>query len=171
MGQSSPISLRIRRTTSMPFMSGISQSMMKTLKVSPCSTAYLVRITASLPEIVHSGRIPILESMVLTLRQVSVSSSATSAWSPSSCGSLFCSTFCSLSAKHRFTMNSLPLPGSLSMEMVPPIRSTMLLVMDMPSPVPGMRLTVALSSRANCSKMCAWNSSLMPMPLSLTRNS
>ena len=29
-------------------------------------------------------------------------------------------------------MNSLPLPSSLSMAMVPPIRSTMFLVMDMP---------------------------------------
>ena len=98
--------------------------------------AYRVRITASLPEIVHSGRIPILDSMVLTLRQVSVSSSATSARSPSSCGSCLSSTFCPLSAKQRFTINSLPLPGSLSMAMVPPIRSTMFLVMDMPRPVP-----------------------------------
>ena len=46
------------------------------------------------------------------------------------------SIFCPLSAKQRSTMNSLPLPGSLSMAMVPPIRSTMFLVMDMPRPVP-----------------------------------
>ena len=98
--------------------------------------AYRVRITASRPEIVHSGRIPILDSMVLMLRQVSVSSSATNARSPSSCGICLGSTFRPLSAKQRSTMNSLPLPGSLSMAMVPPIKSTMFLVMDMPRPVP-----------------------------------
>ena len=32
-------------------------------------------------------------------------------------------------------------------------------------------LTVEFSSRVNSSKMCFWNSSLMPMPLSLMRNS
>ena len=67
---------------------------------------------------------------------VSVSSSATSARSPSSCGSCRCATFCSQRAKQRSTMNSLPLPSSLSMAMVPPIRSTMFLVMDIPRPVP-----------------------------------
>ena len=88
MGQLSPMTLRICRTISMPFISGMSQSMIYTLKASPCSTAYLVRMTASLPEMVHSGRIPILESMVLTLRQVLVSSSATSARSPFQLGQL-----------------------------------------------------------------------------------
>ena len=98
--------------------------------------AYRVRITASLPEIVHSGRIPILDSMVLTFRQVLVSSSATSARSPSSWGSCLGSAFCPLRVKQRVTMNSLPLPGSLVRAMVPPIRSTMFLVMDIPRPVP-----------------------------------
>ena len=171
MGQLSPMTLRICRTISMPFISGMSQSMIYTLKASPCSTAYLVRMTASLPEMVHSGRMPILESMVLTLRQVLVSSSATSARSPSSWGSCLISAFCPLRGKQRFTMNSLPLPGSLSRVMVPPIRSTMFLVMERPRPVPWMPLTVELSSRVNSSKMCFWNSLLMPMPLSLMRNS
>ena len=110
--------------------------MIYTLKASPCSTAYFVRMTASLPEMVHSGRMPILESMVLTLRQVLVSSSATSARSPSSWGNCLISAFCPLRGKQRFTMNSLPLPGSLSRVMVPPIRSTMFLVMERPKPVP-----------------------------------
>ncbi len=55
--------------------------------------------------------------------------------------------------------------------MVPPIMSMMFLEMASPRPVPWMPLTVALCSLVNGSKMCFWNSSVMPMPLSRTLNS
>ncbi len=55
--------------------------------------------------------------------------------------------------------------------MVPPIISTMFLVMAIPSPVPCIPLTVEVRSRSKGSKIFLANSGLMPMPLSLTRNS
>lgn len=44
----------------------------------------------------------------------------------------------------------------------------MFFVMAMPRPVPGTPEDVALSSRANDSKMCSWNSGVIPMPVSRT---
>ena len=71
----------------------------------------------------------------------------------------------------RLTTNSEPLPTSLSTAMVPPIMSTMFFEMAMPRPVPWMPLTVEVRSRVKASKMVFLKASLMPMPLSLTRNS
>ena len=82
IGLLSPMSLRMRRTVSMPLRSGIIQSMMYAPNSSPCSTATLVRSTASLPESVHSERMPISCTMRLTLMAVSESSSATSTRTP-----------------------------------------------------------------------------------------
>ena len=86
MGVLSPTSFRICRTTSMPFISGMSQSMMNALNASADSLAYRVRSTASLPEVVHSGRMPMVESILQTEEQVLKSSSATSVWIPFSSG-------------------------------------------------------------------------------------
>jgi hypothetical protein len=55
--------------------------------------------------------------------------------------------------------------------MEPFIISTIFLVIAIPRPVPWIPLTVVLFSRSNGSKICATNSSLMPIPVSLMENS
>ena len=60
------------------------------------------------------------------------------------------------------TRNSDPSPSTLSASMVPPISSTRLLVMDMPSPVPCTLLVVLFSARVKESKMVSKNSGVMP---------
>ncbi len=50
----------------------------------------------------------------------------------------------------------------LETSMFPPISSTMLLVMAMPSPVPCTLLVVLFSAREKASKMVARNSGVMP---------
>ena len=52
--------------------------------------------------------------------------------------------------------------------MVPPISSTMLLVMAMPSPVPCTLLVVLFSARVKASKIFSRYSGVMPYPLSST---
>ena len=66
-------------------------------------------------------------------------------------------------------MISVPLPGAVMTSMVPPIRSTMLLVMDIPRPVPSIPLTVDVRSRSKALNIRSANSLDMPMPLSCTR--
>lgn len=66
------------------------------------------------------------------------------------------------------TQNSLPRSRWLATVMVPFISSTMYLVMAMPRPVPSVRCTRWVSSRAKDSKIFFWNSSDIPMPVSLT---
>ncbi len=129
------------------------------------------RSTASLPESVHSDRIPTRTSILVTLSQVLKSSSTTRAFRPSS-SVIFSTGRCSACTRSGTRMiNSVPLPGSVRISMVPPIISTMFLVIAMPRPVPWIRLTVELRSRSKGSKIFFANSGLMPMPLSLTRNS
>ena len=82
MGFSFPMIPRMRLTTSTPFMSGISQSMMYAAYSSFCSPASLARSTASFPEVVQSGRMPMMDNILVTLEQVLKSSSATSAEDP-----------------------------------------------------------------------------------------
>ena len=67
------------------------------------------------------------------------------------------------------TWNSVPLPGSLSTSMVPPMASMMYLVMAMPRPLPSVLRTRALSSRLKESKMRSLYSGVMPMPVSRIR--
>ena len=127
-------------------------------------------MTASLPEMVHSGRIPILESMVLTLRQVLVSSSATSARSPSSWGSCLISAFCPLREAEVHdelaALARLAFKGDGAAHQVYDIlgdgkaQTRALNAADSRILLPGELL-----------KICFWNSLLMPMPLSLMRNS
>ena len=62
--------------------------------------------------------------------------------------------------------NSEPFPSSLSTSMMPPMASTMYLVIAMPRPLPSVLRTRALSSRTKDSKMRALNSGVMPMPVS-----
>ena len=54
------------------------------------------------------------------------------------------------------TSKRVPLPVALSTRMVPPIRSTMLLVMAMPRPVPCTLLVPDFSSRVKGSKRVFW---------------
>ena len=68
-------------------------------------------------------------------------------------------------------INVVPSPGAVSTSIVPPIMSTMFFVIDMPSPVPCIPLTVEVRSRVNISKTVAANSFVMPIPLSFTRSS
>ena len=129
------------------------------------------RSTASLPESVQSARIPTVTSILVTLSQVLKSSSTTSAFRPSS-SVIFSTGRCSACVRMgRQMINSLPLPCAVCTSMVPPIISTIFLVIAMPRPVPCIRLTVEVRSRSKGSKIFWANSGLMPMPLSLMRNS
>ena len=171
IGFSSPMIPRILLTTSTPFISGISQSIIYAASSSSCSTASRVRSTASFPEVVQSGRIPIVDSILVTLEQVLKSSSTTSARSSFSCGITSCLTEPELVLKSSSTVNVEPFPSSLSTEIFPPIISTIFLVIAIPSPVPWIPLTVLVLSRSKGSKTCFWNSSLIPIPVSFTWNS
>ena len=62
--------------------------------------------------------------------------------------------------------NRLPLPSSLSTWMLPSMLSTSRLTMDIPRPVPSMRLIVVFCARSKGRKMRCKNSWLMPTPLS-----
>ena len=61
---------------------------------------------------------------------------------------------------------SVPSPSALSTTICPPMLSTKFLTMDIPSPVPSMRLMAAFWTRSKGRKMRSRNSLLMPMPLS-----
>ena len=61
-----------------------------------------------------------------------------------------------------------PRPTTLSTAISPPIRSTRLLVMVMPSPVPSVLLAYPRPSRSKGRKMRSRNSGVMPQPVSLT---
>ena len=63
MDASSPTTLRMRRAVSIPFISGISQSTINTLKWPPPRRDSSARVTASLPEPQHSLHIPTFRSM------------------------------------------------------------------------------------------------------------
>ena len=168
MGVESP-SARIWRATSMPFISGRRQSMIYAWKTSLRSRDCRARRTASLPERVHSERIPTFTSILVTLSQVLKSSSTTRALSPSS-SSIFSSALSADRSRSGMQMiNSVPLPCSVRTSMVPPIISTMFLVIAMPRPVPWMRLTVELRSRSKGSNTCCAKVWLMPIPVSLIR--
>ena len=79
---------------------------------------------------------PTLTSIFVTLSQVLKSSSTTSAFRPSS-SVIFSTGRCSVCARMGTqTVNSVPLPCAVCTSMVPPIISTMFLVMAMPRPVP-----------------------------------
>ena len=78
----------------------------------------------------------------------------------------------SSSAASRYFMRSticVPLPGAVSTSMVPPIMSTMLFVIERPSPVPSVPLSVEVRSRSKALNMRSANSRDMPMPVSCTR--
>ena len=72
--------------------------------------------------------------------------------------------------KQKETVNSVPLPTWLVTSIVPSIMSTMLFVIERPSPVPWIPLTVAVSSRSKGSNRCFRNVWLMPIPVSWIRN-
>ena len=168
IGVSSPMIPRILLTTSIPFISGISQSMINAAYSSFCSPASLTRSTASFPEVVQSGRIPIVESILVTLEQVLKSSSATSALSPCNSGIISCLTGPEQVRSCKDTVNVEPFPSSLTTLTVPPIISTIFLVIAIPSPVPWTPLTVLVRSRSNGSNTCSKNSWLIPIPVSFT---
>ena len=124
MGTSSPISLRIRRTTSTPFISGISQSIMYTWNGSFCSVAYFALKTASFPEVVHSGRNPIVRNIFSTLTQLSILSSATSARKPFNSWITPRFFVAEVVLKRKPIVISEPFPSSLFTFIFPPIIST-----------------------------------------------
>ena len=130
--------------------------------------ACLARSTASFPETVQSERIPTRRSILVTLSQVSKSSSTTRALRPSS-SSIFSSFLCAETSRSssRIT-NSVPLPFSVITVIVPPIMSMMFLAMDIPRPVPCILLTVEVRSRSKGLNIFSANSWLMPIPVSLT---
>lgn len=133
--------------------------------------ACFVRRTASLPDNVHSERIPTRRSILDTLSQVSKSSSTTSAFKPSR-DCIFKSCFISFCRRiSRRIINSVPLSCSVCTSIVPPIISMMFFAMDIPSPVPCILLTVELRSRSKGLKIRSANSLLMPISVSLMRNS
>ena len=108
-------------------------------------------------------------SILVTLSQVLKSSSTTSAFTPSSAAIFSTGLRSDWMRSGTQTINSVPFPCSVWISMVPPIMSTMFLVMAIPRPVPCVLLTVEVRSRSNGSKIFLTNSGLMPMPLSLTR--
>ena len=127
------------------------------------------RRTASFPESVHSERIPTFTSIFVTLSQVLKSSSTTKAFKPSS-SLIFIEWWLTDCMRNgRRTMNSVPFPCFVWIWIVPPIISTIFFVIAIPRTVPWILLTVDVRSRSNESNILFKNSSLMPIPLSLTR--
>ena len=70
----------------------------------------------------------------------------------------------------RQTVNELPCPGVLFTDISPPWASTMRRTIANPSPEPGRPPGLFLT-RANSSKIMAWCSGAMPIPVSLTHTS
>ena len=105
-----------------------------------------------------------------TLSRTLSLSSTNSSLSPPSTSTAGGASSWAASSMRRGTSTVIFVPTStvLSTAMVPPIMSTMLFTMDMPRPVPWMKLMVSLRSRSNTSKMWSTNSGLMPTPLSST---
>ena len=66
------------------------------------------------------------------------------------------------------TVNTDPMPYSLSTLIVPPIASSSLCVMTRPSPVPSTVLFRSISRRWNLVKSFSRSSSFIPIPVSLT---
>ena len=100
-----------------------------------------------------------------TLMHNRSSSSTTSMFQPGS----FLSVSGSFAfAKSSTTWNSVPLPCLLRTEMVPPIASTIYLLIDMPSPEPSVFCTRTLSSLLKESNIFFWYSSDIPIPVSFT---
>ena len=122
--------------------------------------------TALSPSRVHSALMP-MEPKADTVDSHSCRSSSTT--SIFQLGRTISSSITCAFSRSRVTENRVPLPCLLSISMVPPMASTtMYLVMAMPRPVPSVRWTRALSSRAKESNICFWKSWDMPMPVSLT---
>ena len=72
-------------------------------------------------------------------------------------------TFCGID-----TVKIEPLPYSLSTSIVPPMRSTRLLVIASPKPVPSTVLLRSISRRSNLLKRTSLSSGLIPIPVSHT---
>ena len=62
-----------------------------------------------------------------------------------------------------------PSPSLLSTSIVPPIRSTSFFTIPIPMPMPSIWVIVEVRSLSNASKICFWNSSVIPIPLSVIR--
>ena len=70
----------------------------------------------------------------------------------------------------RITVNVVPLPHSLETLISPPSIFTMLRVIAMPSPVPGIFSCLASSARSKGKNKRSRNSGVIPIPLSLKAN-
>jgi len=144
----------------MPFISGISQSMMYALYSSFCSAANFVLRTASFPSVVQSGRMPITLSIICDTHTgicIIIRNQRSKALQLRNYFRIFI-VFHHMFLNSRVTTNSVPLSTSLYTSIVPPIISTMFFVMDIPSPVPWIPLTVEVRSLSNGSKICFINS-------------
>ena len=64
-----------------------------------------------------------------------------------------------------------PAPSLHSKEMVPPIFSTSFFVIGIPSPVPANFVRLPVCSCEKGSKICFWNASVIPIPVSRQVNS
>ena len=133
-----------------------------------CSYASFARSTASFPEVVQSAVISISRSILLTLIQVCASSSTTSALAPFSSGTGSRFTISPDVSHSSIIVNSVPFPVSLSTWIVPPIMSTMFLVIAIPRPVPPIPFSVTVCSLEKESNTCFRNSLDIPIPLSFT---
>ena len=80
-------------------------------------------------------------------------------------------TVCSAIRNGSVTEILVPLPFSLLMSIVPSIMSTKFLTMDMPRPVPPILSTILPYSCSKGSNIFDRNASLIPIPVSVTRNS
>ena len=67
--------------------------------------------------------------------------------------------------------NVVPALSSLSKAIVPPIFSTSFFVIGIPRPVPANLVRLPVCSCANGSKICFWNASVIPIPVSRQVNS
>ncbi len=118
------------------------------------------------PSNAHSALTPMEDRDATVDSQSCLSSSTTSIFQ---LGRIMSSSITSAFSRSSVTENSVPCPCRLLTSMEPPMASTTInLVMAMPSPVPSVRWTRALSSRAKESKMCSINWLDIPMPVSFT---
>ena len=69
----------------------------------------------------------------------------------------------------RSMTNSVPWPKTLCTVIVPPISFVSFWIMVRPIPQPSTPLFVESCSRSKSSNTCFWNSSLIPIPVSLTQ--
>ncbi len=163
----------IALVASYPFITGICTSI-KIASNSP-SAAFIKRSTANLPFSTTTQSAPSILRISSKISALISLSSAARKCSPSKLllsisvsSSLLDSTRSSDIRNSRSTRNRVPLFTSLETLIVPPISSTIFLVIAIPSPVPCTLLVVLFSALVNASKIVSKYSGVIPKPLSST---